>query len=187
MPNQEFDIASKKLSAVHATGENSDLAHIYQDWLEKSRFSGSIRVGFRKFQGFVHSTLCQTKNSTWLQTTIGRPCNWQNFGFGSYLSGLGPIFGFGSGFEDLRFFSLYFVPNQEFDIASKKLLAALATGDLLLFLSFIDVTEVFEFKFEAVRVLAELLSRPRWEWLLVTGNKENLEQLGAKIITLCSF
>ena len=79
------------------------------------------------------------------------------------------------------------MPNQEFDIASKKLLAALATGDLLLFLSFIDVTEVFEFIFEAVRVLTELLSRPRWEWLLVTGNKENLEQLGAKIITLCSF
>ena len=80
------------------------------------------------------------------------------------------------------------VPNQEFDIASKKLFAALATGDLLLFLVAVDeVIEVFdECKFEAVKVLAEVLSRPRWEWLLVTGNRENLEQFGAKIITLCS-
>ena len=80
------------------------------------------------------------------------------------------------------------MPNQEFDIASKKLFAALATGDLLLFLVAVDeVIEVFdECKFEAVKVLAEFLSRPRWEWLLVTGNRENLVQFGAKIITLCS-
>ena len=135
MPNQEFDIASKKLLAALATGENSALAH-YLSGLGPKNPDFRVRVGFRRFSGFC---------------------------------------------------TLYFVPNQEFDIASKKLLAALATGDLLLFLSFIDVTEVFEFIFDAVRVLAELLSRPRWEWLLVTGNKENLEQLGAKIITLCSF
>ena len=56
------------------------------------------------------------------------------------------------------------MPNQEFDMASKKLFAALATGDLLLFLVAVDdVIEVFEFKFEAVNVLAEFLSRPRWE------------------------
>ena len=38
------------------------------------------------------------------------------------------------------------MPNQEFDMASKKLFAALATGDLLLFLVAVDdVIEVLEF------------------------------------------
>ena len=113
VPNQEFDIASKKLLAGLVTGKNLGLGRVWLisglDWARKPPI---FRFGFLRFSGFC---------------------------------------------------TLYFVPNQEFDIASKKLLAALATGDLLLFLSFIDVTEVFEFKFEAVNVLAELLSRPRWE------------------------
>ena len=65
-------------------------------------------------------------------------------------------------------------------MTSKKLLAVLATGDLLLFLVelFEGVTEalVVDGKFETVNAFAPriLVSRPR---LVVMGNNTNLEQV----------
>ena len=89
----------------------------------------------------------------------------------------------------------YFPPNQLVDIASKKLLAAVVTGDRLRF--FVEVlvvdvlAEVDVGKLEAVKVLlfTDLLppirvpSRPL---LLVMGSSENRVQVADKGITLCS-
>lgn len=82
-------------------------------------------------------------------------------------------------------------PNQLVDMASKKLFAAFATGDLLRFRTVEDtVFKDVVVKFEAVNMLGPLIAlsrpRPRPDKLLM-GKSANLAQLDDSIMTLCSF
>ena len=98
----------------------------------------------------------------------------------------------------------YLPPNQLEDIASKKLLAVLATGDLLrLLVELFDAVadEVMD-EFEALKVIEDevllpvpvdvvaipliLESRPRFVAEFVIGNNANLLQVADNCITLCS-
>ena len=58
VPNQEFDTTLKKLLAVLATGENSGLAHINQDWARNIPIFGFNSGRVPWIFGVLHTLLC---------------------------------------------------------------------------------------------------------------------------------